>query len=200
MGFPCDYYFKGRKLTYDQFRKELKGLPMSEIEGMFPTIKDEGIKSIAWTTGEQQNERYSLEKDVDFVKKRVVNGETFIDIKPKEKGGIVFKVDSNGTILDNTEETITGAVGKNISDVIGKDVSERILASDKDTVIEGEGLKVGGKGMIDSYGSPNERSKKDNLTVKKEGELFSVKDEKGKTIRTFKQENEAKINLKKIMV
>jgi len=151
----------------------------------------QGADKIAWTTGEQQNNRYSLEKDVDFVKKRVVNGETFIDIKPKGKGGIVFKVDSKGKILENTGETITGAVGKNISDVIGKDVSERILASDKDTVIEGEGLKVGGKGMIDSYGSPAERAKRDNLSVKKEGELFAVKDEKGKTIRTFKQENEA---------
>ena len=53
MGLPCDYYFKGEKLSYNQFKNKLKNLPMSEIEEMFPSIKDEGIKFLSWTTGEQ---------------------------------------------------------------------------------------------------------------------------------------------------
>ena len=67
MGLPCDYYFKGEKLSYNQFKNKLKNLPMSEIEEMFPSIKDEGIKFLSWTTGEQQNERYDLSEQVDDV-------------------------------------------------------------------------------------------------------------------------------------
>jgi preprotein translocase subunit YajC len=47
------------------------------------------------------------------------------------------------------------------------------------------------EGMEEFYGNPKDMERAKNFTVKKEGELFAVKDEKGKTIRTFKQENEA---------
>ena len=47
------------------------------------------------------------------------------------------------------------------------------------------------EGMEEFYGNPKDMERAKDFTVKKEGELFTVKDEKGKTIRTFKQENEA---------
>jgi hypothetical protein len=45
--------------------------------------------------------------------------------------------------------------------------------------------------MEEFYGNPADMERAKNFTIKKEGELFAVKDENGKTIRTFKQENEA---------
>jgi hypothetical protein len=47
------------------------------------------------------------------------------------------------------------------------------------------------EGMEEFYGNPKDMERAKGFTIKKEGELFAVKDEKGKTIRTFKQENEA---------
>ena len=47
------------------------------------------------------------------------------------------------------------------------------------------------EGMEEFYGNPADMERAKNFNIKKEGELFAVKDEKGKTIRTFKQENEA---------
>jgi hypothetical protein len=47
------------------------------------------------------------------------------------------------------------------------------------------------EGMEEFYGNPADMERAKNFTIKKEGELFAVKDEKGRTIRTFKQENEA---------
>jgi hypothetical protein len=47
------------------------------------------------------------------------------------------------------------------------------------------------EGMEEFYGVPADMKRAKDFTIKKEGELFAVKDEKGKTIRTFKQENEA---------
>jgi hypothetical protein len=47
------------------------------------------------------------------------------------------------------------------------------------------------EGMEEFYGKPSDMKSAKDFTIKKEGELFAVKDEKGKTIRAFKQENEA---------
>jgi hypothetical protein len=47
------------------------------------------------------------------------------------------------------------------------------------------------EGMEEFYGNPKDMERAKDFTVKKEGDVFAVKDEKGKTIRTFKQENEA---------
>jgi len=142
MGFPCDYYFKGRKLTYDQFRKELKGLPMSEIEGMFPTIKDEGIKSIAWTTGEQQNERYDLSKSVSKIEIKK-KGDNY-EVKAYDKGDQV-------QVTPIKEETVSE---KELEGVVGKEIANKAI-NEGQTSFEGADLKVGGKGMKGFYGSPN---------------------------------------------
>jgi hypothetical protein len=137
----------------------------------------QGADKIAWTTGEQQNERYDLSKSVE-------------EIQYKKNSNGLYRIEIEFTNGDgqtgNVEE-------RELEATVGKEIAQKIIETSTDSFqsIEGEGLKVGGKGMIDSYGSPSERSKKDNLTIKKEGELFAVKDEKGKTIRTFKQENEA---------
>jgi hypothetical protein len=148
----CDYYFKGRKLTYNQFREELKGLPMSEIEEMFPSIKDEGIKTIAWTTGEQQNERYDLSKSVNRVTSRSGKDVKYVEIDAKS-GSLSLEVDNNGKVLNSESEESFGQdsfVGTNLSDVIGKEVADKIMSSDK-VDLSGEGLKVGGKGMKGFY-------------------------------------------------
>ena len=154
MGFPCDYYFKGRKLTYDQFRKELKGLPMSEIEGMFPTIKDEGIKSIAWTTGAQQNERYDLSKQVDF-----------IDVFTNDDGTYhIVAVKGNNTISEEKslkENQLEGLLGKDLTNKIIEDTKNHTHREGEENLVKtyrGKDLSVGGKGMKGFYGSPTEGS------------------------------------------
>lgn len=153
MGFPCDYYFKGRKLTYDQFRKELKGLPMSEIEEMFPSIKDEGISRISWTTGEQQNDRYDLSKQVDEIGWQKNENGTY-NITPKKDGSVV-----------GTRDMMANLTLKQVEDYVGKDIAGKIQ-NDEGKVWEGgnvrqgkltgKQLKVGGKGMKGFYGQPEE--------------------------------------------
>jgi hypothetical protein len=159
MGFPCDYYFKGKKLTYDQFRKELKELPMSEIEEMFPSIKDEGISRLSWTTGEQQNDRYDLSKTVNRVTSRSGKDVKYVEIEAKS-GSISLTVSSDGKVIESETDESFGQdsfVGNNLSDIIGKEVADKIMSSDK-VDLSGDGLKVGGKGMKGFYGSPTEGS------------------------------------------
>jgi hypothetical protein len=158
MANPCDYFFNGKKLTHDQFRKELKELPMSEIVEMFPSIKDEGISKIGWTTGEQQNERYDLSKTIERV---AVIGKNENDDKSKR----VTLVPKNGETINmnvsDTGEILTGDYkGNKLEDVIGKELAEKVLNSRDDgkTQFEGNDLKIGGKGMKGFYGSPTEGS------------------------------------------
>jgi hypothetical protein len=142
MANPCDYFFNGKKLTHDQFRKELKELPMSEIVEMFPSIKDEGISKIGWTTGEQQNERYDLSKQVDKIE----------IVKRDGVDSYRAKTYKDGKIL-NDQDYISF---KELEGMFGKEIAKGV--SEGKTSFEGEGLKVGGKGMKGFYGSPTEGS------------------------------------------
>jgi hypothetical protein len=113
---------------------------------------------LAWTTGEQQNDRYDLSKSVDYIKhEEGFLGNKYVDISTPD-GLITFQINKQGKILENRNKQVPNSVGKNLDEVIGKDITERILAATKNGRIEGEGLKVGGKGMKGFYGSPTEGS------------------------------------------
>jgi predicted GNAT family acetyltransferase len=118
----------------------------------------QGADKLAWTTGEQQNDRYDLSKTVDYIQHEDGFGGTkYVDISTPN-GLITFQVDKKGKILENKNQQVPGSVGKNLADVIGKDITDRILTATKGGRLEGEGLKVGGKGMKGFYGSPTEGS------------------------------------------
>jgi len=120
----------------------------------------QGVDKIAWTTGEQQNERYDLSKSVDYVRNsgKTLNGDTYIDISLP--GGLLnLHVNEKGIVTKQLGSMgMVEAEGKRLDDIIGKDIAERILLSEANTKLEGEGLKIGGKGMKGFYGSPTEGS------------------------------------------
>lgn len=116
----------------------------------------QGATKIAWTTGEQQNDRYDLSKQVDK-----------IDVEAVEDVDNLFFVDislSNGT-TENLEVE-NGIIregnykGQRLDNVIGKDYADKILSTPKgeSVTLQGADLKVGGKGMKGFYGSPTEGS------------------------------------------
>ncbi len=105
----------------------------------------QGADKIAWTTGEQQNDRYDLSKSVDKV---------YYNPKTKEFG--YFGTDNlQPDVFPKTEPS-------KIVDYVGKDVAERLLNSEVNEdglqELKGNDLKVGGKGMKGFYGSPTEGS------------------------------------------
>lgn len=119
----------------------------------------QGADKIAWTTGEQQNDRYDLSKSVNRVTSRSGKDVKYVDIDAKS-GSISLEVGSNGKVLESQSDESFGQdsfVGTNLSDVIGKEVADKIMSSDK-VDLSGDGLKVGGKGMKGFYGSPTEGS------------------------------------------
>jgi hypothetical protein len=109
----------------------------------------EGADRIAWTTGEQQNKRYDLSKQVDAVTYEKNNDGTYNVDGIKNNRSISYKENVQADQLES---------------MLGKDVAERIINDQGDTyfdgkymggvkVLTGDQLTVGGKGMTAFYGS-----------------------------------------------
>ena len=124
-----------------------------------------GASKLAWTNGEQQNERYDLSKQVNYIERIPENdinkeqNDFYLDINlPVGMIGLNVNKDS-GLITRNTGSSYAGRdlVGQHLSDVIGKDMADKVLQNGANKY-QGEGLKIGGKGMIGFYGSPKDNS------------------------------------------
>jgi hypothetical protein len=115
---------------------------------------DSGADHFSWTTGEQQAARYNLAKQVDNIQwQSAVGGKKFITIKPKgDVMTIALDIDSNGNVLKTQSpyNTYANWEGKNINEVIGKGVTEKIMASGSGK-LEGEGLNIGGEWAKNLY-------------------------------------------------
>ena len=114
----------------------------------------QGADKIAWTTGEQQNDRYDLSKQVQSIeveKVEEVPNLFFVDINMLNETATYNLEVENGIVREGTYK------GQRLEDVVGKDVAEKILNGGSQT-LRGDNLKVGGKGMKGFYGSPTEGS------------------------------------------
>ena len=109
---------------------------------------------LAWTTGEQQNERYDLSKQVgSIIYDRNKNGTFNVSAtRPEFRAASIENPGAN--FLFNEYEIDA----KRIEDVFGKDIANKILNNEGETeeitghtTLKGEGLKVGGKGMKGFY-------------------------------------------------
>ena len=116
----------------------------------------QGVDKIAWTTGEQQNERYDLSKTASSIT-HLDRGDGTYKVEVFEKG-------TSRTLWQKSDATL-----KEIEDTVGKDIANKIKDGDgnyetdlkgekiSDTkVLKGDDLKVGGKGMKGFYGSVKE--------------------------------------------
>lgn len=135
---------------------EPKGIPNAPFKTTWPqlvmkrTIRwaaEHGYERIAWTTGEQQAERYNLGGAVGNIAVFARDGED-----------VVFNVD--GTAAFNTIASQEGVSSRGgvlraspdkLRELFGNDVAERMLSAEPNTVLEGDDLTVGGEGMKAFY-------------------------------------------------
>lgn len=149
-----------RITTAEAFDKAKRGVPAAPFEKnwhelamkrMLRLAAEEGYDKIAWTTGDQQAERYNLGGVVNKIESTPYKSEGYnVDIVLNKGDVLLFNTDKEGTILsDNSRED--QYVGKNLSDIVGKDIAKRILDSTEEQTISGDGLRVGGEGMNGFY-------------------------------------------------
>lgn len=122
----------------------------------------QGADKVAWTTGEQQNERYDLSKQLKTASASKNNDGTY---------QLVLE-DKSGSEIEGYRGSGKRVTPKEMEDTIGKDISQKLIeGADKNKgkewkknmpvnpefyTLSGDGLKIQGKGMKGFYGSPSE--------------------------------------------
>lgn len=150
----------------DEHKSQVPAAPFEKnwhelaMKRMLRLAAEEGYDYVAWTTGEQQAERYNLGgvlRDMEVVK--YTNGGWRLLFE--------FKNGYTDDAFFNEEGIVNGGgqfQGKHMSEVVGKELAERIMNkeaprkgtfSDPHTAdlydINGDGLRIGGEGMKGFY-------------------------------------------------
>lgn len=113
----------------------------------------EGAESIAWTSGNQQNERYDLSKQLERISWwKVGEDDNAYGITAFEKNDrIVLK--QSGLSLENIEQLVGKEVAQKIKDGTG---ATNKLGQTQFGELEGNDLRLQGKGMKGFYGEPSD--------------------------------------------
>lgn len=140
-----DYFAKDHAVPDAPFKKTWHELALKR---MLRYAAEHGYDSLAWTTGEQQAERYDLSKMVESVE----YGDGYLRVKTHaQRGGTRDYINKSNISPDE------------VADYIGKEAADRLLNSPKIKVgqsgdeiiykqkIEGGDLAVGGEGMKGFY-------------------------------------------------
>lgn len=125
------------------------------IKRMLRYAAENGYDKVAWTTGEQQGQRYkeALVKEVSRIDWAPILGTTEQDIAIHTTNGPIlhFAVDQNGRVLrSTTNKNAESFVGKSLEDIVGKDAAKEIQGKYKGE-LRPENMTVGAEGMKGFY-------------------------------------------------
>jgi len=155
LGQTVDTIEKAKKLAQEQASKNvvpsnalLKNWQELSVKRALKEAVDSGSDIMAWTNGEQQKARYNLAKEIKSIDWKTGEKGKSIVIEPKSGEPFGIGIDEQGKI--NVSLTKTEWEGKNLGDVIGKGITEKILAEPKGN-LSGEGLNVGGQWAVNLY-------------------------------------------------
>jgi N12 class adenine-specific DNA methylase len=109
----------------------------------------QGADSIAWTTGQEQSERYDLSKQVDKINYKKNEDGTYDIVAVRRSESVLNQYNVKESDLD-------GIVGKDVAGKIIRSEGNQPTGAKLYTELTGEDLKVGGKGMKAFYGEPGE--------------------------------------------
>ncbi len=165
-----DWHAKGRREGYG-FKRGVPDAPfkkswrMLAIKRMVRYAAENDFDRIAWTTGEMQADRYDMSQYVNMIevtpRTDARTGEETREVSIITRQGVQSSIDlgvDNAGVIDNSTEA--GLKGRKLEDVVGKELADKIMASN-DQTLEGLKLKVGGTALRQLYDKilPNEINK-----------------------------------------
>lgn len=119
------------------------------MKRMLRLAAEEGFDKVAWTTGEQQAERYNLGRAFDSIERE--DNPNMRDRKRFVLSGAnmeTVEVNNEGMVVGST---LTGTIGKDLREVVGQSVAEKMMGLENGDMLEGEDLRIGGEGMRGFY-------------------------------------------------
>ena len=135
------------------FEKNWQELAMKR---MLRLAAEEGFDKVAWTTGEQQAERYNMShavEGIDVAPYKAPDSESveWLDVQINAgPSSIDLRVETDGNIVSGGNGAMNLS-GEKLSNVVGKELAEKILSSKDDITLQGDGLRIGGEGMKGFY-------------------------------------------------
>ena len=132
------------------FEKNWQELAMKR---MLRLAAEEGFDKVAWTTGEQQAQRYDMTRQVESIDVEENTVEEFSDGTPVAKNITISTANGMDIRIDtDADGVIHGGEygGRNIADIVGKELAVKIMQPGN-FKLEGEGLRIGGEGMKGFY-------------------------------------------------
>jgi predicted amidophosphoribosyltransferase len=123
------------------------------MKRMLRYAAENGYDKIAWTTGDQQAERYDIGGVVPYIDVKTNPKEEYFyrDLRFSANGnGCRVAADSNGKIT-LSEGLGDGVEGKTLNEVFGKDVASMIMEAKDGSRIDLQNKRIGGEGMKGFY-------------------------------------------------
>lgn len=126
--------------------KDPKSVTALSLKRMIAYAVENEFDKIAWTTGEQQSERYDLSKQIGSISTKEYAGRVTLTVNDSEGNYIAAQSFSN-----YDDPAIADYVGKDLAKKIIDDVSKSKHQPNKTLEYSGLDLKVGGEGMKGYY-------------------------------------------------
>lgn len=118
------------------------------MKRMLRYAAENGFDKVAWTTGDQQAERYDLGTKINHIHVIPSTEERYVSMSPIRGRAFVTTTAPDSDIIVRGEFK-----GKSLSEVYGKALAEKIMSVEVggDERIAGDGLRIGGEGMKAFY-------------------------------------------------
>lgn len=151
--------------AYENYDKGVPSAPFEKnwaelaMKRMLRYATENGFDKVAWTTGEQQADRYNIGNVVSRILSYPFEGKTKVIINLQNDSPLKMTVNSEGVV----EKSNNGAEGQSLADVVGKELANKIMNGEGESAtvydggdieakeISGEGLRIGGEGMKAFY-------------------------------------------------
>lgn len=164
------------------------------LRRMLQYAVENGFDQVAWTTGEMQAERYkdALVREIEAIEPtekslQSTDSKRGLAFVAKKGNGLYLEVDESGKVTYQGAESgrLGNIVGKDLSEVIGKDGAEQAMSAEldkefktKDIVIKSEGMKAFYDKIIPSAVldiSKGIGARVEDITLEGGGKSFTVK-------------------------
>jgi hypothetical protein len=153
-----------------------------------------GYDKVAFVNGEQSAKRYSLSKQVDTVSWEPTTQDGAaknVELKLPDQNPIRLRVDGDGAVLAANGPGFAQFEGKQLDDIIGKDLAKKIMSETSNGSLAGAGLDIGGEGMKTFYNSIVPNATK--ALLKKLGGRQMETVHFGKELKTLTSQGEYKV-------
>jgi hypothetical protein len=122
------------------------------MKRMLRYAAENGYDVIAWTKGAQQAERYNIGNVVEEISLLGwrTEGKDFL-VRLNESDTLYEINTSDDAIIESANSVFGDVNGKPLSDLVGKEMADKMMSMHEDEKLAGEDLRVGGEGMRGFY-------------------------------------------------